>query len=75
MRYTPGFTASGHTADNGFWHPGAAEGCAKCPGWVVRCDDGAQRHAHPFPTKADAARFAEWGHPCTARHTIERTTS
>jgi hypothetical protein len=38
--------------------------------YQVRCSDGAVRHRGVFATRAEAARWAEWGHLCTATHTI-----
>ena len=29
--YIPGVPAAGHIAGNGYWHPGALDGCPKCP--------------------------------------------
>jgi hypothetical protein len=28
--YMPGVPAAGHVTGQGFWHPGAIEGCVKC---------------------------------------------
>jgi hypothetical protein len=36
----------------------------------VICADGRSRHADPFPTRNDAARWADQGHCCLARHHI-----
>lgn len=36
--------------------------------YVVKCADGAQRHTEPFPDRAAAEEFAEWGHLCQADH-------
>jgi hypothetical protein len=38
----------------------------------VRCLDGEIRHTTPFLNKAEAERFAEWGHCCFGTHTLER---
>ena len=43
--------------------------------WLVRCSDGVSRHPAPFASRAEAWHFAEWGHCCTARHTLERVPS
>jgi hypothetical protein len=32
----PGVPAAGHVTASGFWHPGRAEGCVKCPGPEVK---------------------------------------
>lgn len=39
--------------------------------YVVTCEDGQVRHSEPFTSRSDAAKFAEWGHCCTADHSIE----
>jgi hypothetical protein len=41
----PGVPAAGHVTGGGAWHPGQADGCAKCelprgPVTVARADDG-----------------------------------
>lgn len=38
--------------------------------FTVTCADGRVRHA-PFPTQDEALTWAEWGHVCLAKHTIE----
>lgn len=43
--------------------------------YVVTCEDGARRHAYPFASRAEADRFAWWGHCCTATHCITSTSS
>jgi hypothetical protein len=39
--------------------------------FIVRCEDHQVRHPGTFATRQEAKTFAEWGHCCTARHTIE----
>ena len=39
--------------------------------FIVRCADGVVRH-EPFTSILAANEWAEWGHCCLARHTIER---
>jgi hypothetical protein len=34
----------------------------------VLCQDGQQRHADLFDTKAEASHWAYWGHVCAAHH-------
>jgi hypothetical protein len=42
----PGVPAAGHISDRGYWHPGSADGCAKCepPLPVMRSTRGAVRY-------------------------------
>lgn len=35
---------------------------------VVICPDGERRHAEPFKTRAEADKFADYGHACMAAH-------
>lgn len=38
--------------------------------FVVKCEDGFQRHKEPFLNLIDAARWADQGHCCTNAHTF-----
>lgn len=42
----------------------------KILGFAVVCEDGETRHPGLIATRAEADRWAAWGHLCTARHTI-----
>jgi len=35
--YMPGVPAAGHVTSGGAWHPGAIEGCQKCPRESFTC--------------------------------------
>lgn len=39
-------------------------------GFKVVCEDGRVRHAETFATRAEAVRWAEWGHACTSHHRV-----
>lgn len=54
----PGVPAAGHiTARGGYWHPGRAEGCAKCPPDGYITGDGV-RHTSRAAAFAHADKVA-----------------
>lgn len=40
---------------------------------VVVCQDDRVRHEKPFLSRAEAAKWAAWGHACTNRHRYDLT--
>lgn len=39
--------------------------------YVVKCEDGKVRHVGVFDTLSGAGQWADYGHICLARHTVE----
>jgi len=44
----PGVPATGHVTASGFWHPGAVDGCGKCPSRLdgERCEAAPRGWTH-----------------------------
>jgi hypothetical protein len=51
--FMPGVPAAGHISSRGFWHPGSADNCHRCPG---ECD-------HQYCSR-DAVRTVKDEHYC-----------